>query len=117
MKLLGDIGGTNFRLALFQDNKITRQQVYSTTAYPKMEDAIKDFIQSDKPVSCCLAIAGPVTKYEGYQTVSLTNQQHDEYNSAELAKILGFPCKFINDFEAVGYYLMGVTDNSDPTKF
>ena len=64
-----------------------------------------------------MAIAGPVTKGDGYETVNLTNQQHDEYNSAELSKIVGFPCKFINDFEAVGYYLMNVTDTSDPAKF
>lgn len=53
-----------------------------------------------------MAIAGPVINHGDYETVVLTNQDHKlEYNSKELAAKVGYPCKFINDFAAIGYYL------------
>ncbi|CAL6042254.1 Glucokinase [Hexamita inflata] len=58
------------------------------------------------PVSCCLAIAGPVIKHTDRQEVTLTNQNHKTIvDSLEYSKQLNIPCRIINDFEAVGYYL------------
>ena len=71
--LLGDIGGTNLRLCIYEDEEVTKTQVFSTTKYPVIEDAMKEFLGNAKVVKCCLAIAGPVINHGDYETVVLTN--------------------------------------------
>ena len=41
--LLGDIGGTNLRLCMYSNDEVTKTQVFSTTKYPKLEVAMKEF--------------------------------------------------------------------------
>jgi glucokinase len=65
LALVGDIGGTNARFALWRDDALESVRVLPTAAYPRPEDAILAYLaelgQSPAEVDAvCLACAGPV---------------------------------------------------------
>ncbi|MCE5980286.1 glucokinase [Pseudomonas sp. LF19] len=63
--LVGDIGGTNARFALWEDNRMHAVQVFATADYTSPEQAIGAYL-ADQGLACgelgavCLAVAGPV---------------------------------------------------------
>lgn len=63
--LVGDIGGTNARFALWRDNRLEAVQVFATADYTSPEQAIEAYL-ADQHISrgglaaVCLAVAGPV---------------------------------------------------------
>lgn len=62
MILAGDIGGTNTRLALFQDDKMLVEQKYGSKKFASLEDIVRIFLQSQNQTitKACFGVAGPV---------------------------------------------------------
>lgn len=66
LALVGDIGGTNARFALWKDQQLDAIQVHATADYRCPEDAIKAYLQDQGLAlgsigSVCLSVAGPVS--------------------------------------------------------
>ncbi|MEG1040594.1 MAG: glucokinase [Pseudomonas sp.] len=64
--LVGDIGGTNARFALWENNQMHAVQVYATADYTSPEQAIGAYLQAQGLSkgdlgAVCLAVAGPVS--------------------------------------------------------
>lgn len=62
MILVGDIGGTNTRLALFQEGKNIQEGKYPSKEYKSLEEIIRLFLSKKRPSieKACFGIAGPV---------------------------------------------------------
>lgn len=105
--LVADVGGTNTRLALADENGVisgsTRR--YTNTAVQGFSHAVSTYLSAQsgtKPTAMCVAIAGPVTKGHG----QLTNRQDWQFDACELSKTLSIPrVILINDLAALGYAL------------
>lgn len=99
--LVGDIGGTNARLALcdLQTGALSEAKTYSGAEYDSLEAVIRDYCSnsSESINTACIAIACPVTE----DWVSMTNHTW-EFSISELKANLGFEAlEVINDFTAV----------------
>jgi len=103
--LAGDIGGTNTRLALFEQTSgrpvMSLETTYPSRNYNGLEDIVREFVLS-QPVTinaACFGIAGPVVR--GTATVSNLPWTVE---SARLAQELRLPtASLINDLAAHGY--------------
>ncbi|MCU1717225.1 glucokinase [Pseudomonas sp. 5P_3.1_Bac2] len=110
LALVGDIGGTNARLALWRDGELSAVQVLATAAYASLELAVAEYLaQQQVPVAdieaVCLAVAGPVRGEE----FRFTNNhwrlnRRDFCNSLGIAQLL-----LINDFTAMALGMTRVT--------
>ncbi len=64
MILVGDIGGTNARLALAESDgrRVVGERTYACADWPGLEPIVADFLQAAEapPVAGCLAVAGPI---------------------------------------------------------
>ncbi|MBS6040496.1 glucokinase [Pseudomonas sp.] len=63
--LVGDIGGTNARFALWRDNQLHEVKVFATADYTSPEQAIEAYLHGQGIArgglaAVCLAVAGPV---------------------------------------------------------
>ncbi|EKT4567797.1 glucokinase [Pseudomonas putida] len=63
--LVGDIGGTNARFALWRDNQLHEVNVFATADYTNPDQAIEAYLESQGIArgglaAVCLAVAGPV---------------------------------------------------------
>jgi glucokinase len=63
--LVGDIGGTNARFALWRDNQLHEVKVFATADYTSPEQAIEAYLEGQGIArgglaAVCLAVAGPV---------------------------------------------------------
>lgn len=100
--LVGDIGGTNARFALWRDGQIESVLVKPTADYPRVEDAIRAYLHDidqseDALQSVCLACAGPVSGDE----FAFTNNQW-RLSRTEFCRELGVDdLLLINDFSAM----------------
>ena len=98
--LVGDVGGTNARLALCDVNsgEISRAKTYSGLDYPSLEAVVRVYLDEHQ-VSVedgCIAIACPITG----DWVAMTNHTW-AFSIAEMKKNLGFAhLEIINDFTA-----------------
>jgi glucokinase len=107
--LLGDIGGTNARFALFAGGALGPVEHYPVAAYPNIAAAIAAFLarqeQADTITSAVLGVAGPV---EGGRT-ELVNSGW-VIDAAALRTGMGFSrVALINDFEAIAWALLKFT--------
>ncbi len=99
--LVGDVGGTNARLALcdVSSGEISRAKTYSGLDYPSLEAVVRVYLD-EQQVSVedgCIAIACPITG----DWVAMTNHTW-AFSIAEMKKNLGFAhLEIINDFTAV----------------
>ncbi|KAH0569892.1 Glucokinase [Spironucleus salmonicida] len=104
--IVGDIGGTNLRLAMISGNKMMHSKYFVTREHPTLITAIKLFVQEYNITGiqgCCLAMAGPV---DG-DACTLTNEnQAYQYSAKEFAAKLGYDTIFINDFQAIGWWII-----------
>jgi glucokinase len=116
--IVGDIGGTNCRLALVHlgetPPRLAPPREYLCANYPTAEDCIRDFLKQecDSPVPGCavLAAAGPVL--DGVVTMTNNKWRLDEN---QLATDLGIrKVKLINDFaaQALATPLLGPADTA-----
>lgn len=107
LSLVGDIGGTNARLALWRDGRLENVRVLSTAAFAGPEQAIRSYLEAigqraDELERVCLACAGPVSGDE----FRFTNN-HWVISRASFCRELGLrDLLLINDFSAMA---LGVT--------
>ncbi|SMP22941.1 ROK family protein [Shimia sagamensis] len=111
--LVGDIGGTNTRLALADATGVRIESVMraSNDDYDSFDAVLAAYLEKTTPgdlAGVCIAIAGPVHSGEG----ELTNR--DWFLSVEnLRKQTGAPhAELINDLSALGYALARIS--TDP---
>ncbi len=105
MILAGDIGGTNTRLALFEERDgkpfLREKKTYSSGAHISLEQIIQDFRREfPSPVTrASIGIAGPVRN----QRCEATNLPWI-VDARDLAPVLGnVPVQLINDLEAMAH--------------
>ncbi|WP_295471278.1 glucokinase [uncultured Pseudomonas sp.] len=65
LALVGDIGGTNARFAIWEDDRLHSVRVFATADYPGPEQAVEVYLQDldlqrGDVSHACLAVAGPV---------------------------------------------------------
>ncbi len=62
MILAGDIGGTNARLALYDDDgkRVLRSETFESRAHRGLEPIVAAFLGRDRPKAAALGVAGPV---------------------------------------------------------
>lgn len=100
--LVGDIGGTNARFALWRDQQIESVRVLPTIDYPRPEDAICAYLRGvgqsvEALQAVCLACAGPVS---GDEFVFTNN--HWRLSRKAFCQELGLSdLLLINDFTAM----------------
>lgn len=105
LALVGDVGGTNCRLALVQDGILQRASIkaYATAAYPSLTQAVRHYLdeQDVRVEQACIAVAGPVVG----DRIHLTNSPW-QFSVEQTRVELGLQrlC-LLNDFEAVGLAL------------
>lgn len=109
--LLGDLGGTNLRLALkprdsaaeFSGREFSVRPVQD---FASLEEALRDFLHSENPpalAGAALAVAGPVPG--GDQPVAMTNHPW-RFTASGIAKAIGVDgVTIVNDFAAVALSL------------
>ncbi len=108
--LVGDIGGSNSRVALFNDGAKLIDRTYASTDFPALDNVIEKFLeearkalgQGVRPDRACLGVAGPVEN----DTSRVTNlpwfiEARKVEHRTKIPKIT-----LINDFHAAA---MGVT--------
>lgn len=100
MILAGDIGGTNTRLALFENGKMVGdKKKFSSHQYESLEAVIQEFLQGKKVEKACFGVAGPVR----HGKAQVTNLPWS-IDSAYITQTLNIPAVFlINDLEANAY--------------
>lgn len=100
--LVGDIGGTNARFALWRDNDLHAVQVFATADYTSPEQAIQAYLDKQhigrgELAAVCLAVAGPVSGDE----FRFTNN-HWRLSRAAFCQMLQVGhLSLINDFTAM----------------
>ncbi|MEN4927684.1 glucokinase [Erwinia billingiae] len=99
--LVGDVGGTNARLALceVENGALSQAKTFSTADYDTLEAVIRFYLDEQKQeiTDGCIAIACPITD----DWVEMTN--HDwAFSTSKMKANLGFEhLEIINDFTAV----------------
>ncbi|GKV95198.1 glucokinase [Pectobacterium aroidearum] len=99
--LVGDVGGTNTRLALCDamTGELSQIETYSGQDFPSLEGAVRDYLDSRQVTvqDACIAIACPITG----DWVAMTNHTW-AFSIAEMKVSLGLRhFEVINDFTAV----------------
>ncbi|MFA5081190.1 MAG: glucokinase [Hydrogenophilaceae bacterium] len=109
MILVGDIGGSNTRLALAEKRGdtvvLSHRQQYANADAGSLAELIHRY-RADIPAPgrACLAVAGPT---DG-KSVSLTNLDW-RIATEDLEREFGLPVRLINDFESVAWGLDAIT--------
>lgn len=109
--LVGDIGGTNARFALWRDQQVEAVRVLPTVDYPRPEDAIRAYLQDvgqsvEALQAVCLACAGPVS---GDEFVFTNN--HWRLSRKAFCQDLGLSdLLLINDFTAMALGMTRLRD-------
>lgn len=108
MILAGDIGGTNTRLAVFDDAlKCVEEQSFTNAGRPGLEAALDEFGSRDGLAAACFGVAGPVEAGR----VRLTNLDWI-IEADRIADHLGLPAgkvRLVNDMYAHGASTEGLT--------
>lgn len=105
LALVGDIGGTNCRLALAMRGVLLRDslRVFKISDFPDLKTIALNYLaeKNSEVASACLAVAAPLKN----DTVKFTNY-HWQFSIAQLQADLKLPTlHVINDFAAVGWSL------------
>lgn len=94
--LVGDVGGTNTRLALYDgDVELARESVRNAERHGLTEVAAAFVARHGRPDAACVGIAGPVR----HGSVTMTNLGW-ETDEGRMTEAVGGPCALINDFHA-----------------
>jgi len=102
--LLADIGGTNARFAIFDDQKQpVVEKTYQVQDHPSLPQIVREFMEANnivtKPVRAAFAVAGPVRG----DTVTFTNSAWS-FSKTDLANEFDFErLLIVNDFTANAY--------------
>lgn len=111
LALVGDIGGTNARFALWRDERLEAVQVLATADFPGPEQAIATYLEAlGLPLgavgSVCLACAGPVSG----DLFRFTNNHWRIERTAFCAALQVDELLMINDFSAMALGMTRVRD-------
>lgn len=123
--LLGDIGGTNARFALWQKNQLQAIQVLATADFVTIEQAVQAYLSAHGidpggVAAACFSVAGPVSGDEFRFT---NNHWHLSCQAFCSALQIG-ELKLLNDFSAMalgmtrlreGEYRVVCTGRADPS--
>ena len=108
LALIGDIGGTNCRLALTPASPTERPQIsdirtYRCADHPTFEDAVAAFLGETgaRVGAAVIAVAGPVSG----GAVAMTNHPWRITERGLSGRLGGAACRLINDFEALAHAL------------
>lgn len=101
-RLVGDIGGTNARFALLDDQHLPiHARTYAAVKYPSMADALRQYfadLSMDAPQSASIAVATRVLD----DNIDFTNNEKWSFSITGLARELNIPdLHVINDFTAL----------------
>jgi len=110
MILAGDIGATNSRLAVLDDNlTVLEQQVYKSQEYQSFEDIVRKFLASHSyPIkTACFGLPGPVRDGK----CKLTNVPWQVVDATVLSEVIHSPVALLNDAEANAYGLETLRDD------
>lgn len=109
LTLLGDIGGTNARFALYDGHTLGSVTNRAVTDFAAPGDAIRDVLagaDGEHPQSAILAVAGPVE--DGHATLS---NGHWRFVAADLRTVLGFEAlTLVNDFAAQAHAIPALAE-------
>ncbi len=99
--LVGDVGGTNARLALIDaEGRVRNLQIYSAADYATLGDIIADYLDQTvgrkRPPRAVIAVAGPVLDGE----IEFTNLDWQVSEGELLAQFEFEAVRLINDFAA-----------------
>jgi glucokinase len=102
--LVGDIGGTNSRLALYDEGQPIFERTYPSAQQPSLEAAVQTFLgeagptlgDRGRPARACLAVAGPVD--DGKARITNLPWTADERVIAARTGLA--TVRLVNDFEA-----------------
>lgn len=114
--LVGDIGGTNARFALWRDDALHAVRVFATADYTSPEQAIGVYLAEQGIArgeldAVCLAVAGPVSGDEFRFTNSHWRLSRDAFCATlQVAHLL-----LINDFSAMALGMTRLRDNERTT--
>jgi glucokinase len=116
LALVGDIGGTNARFALWEDDSLHSVRVFPTADYSGPEEAIelylKDLRLPSKAIgSVCLAVAGPVDGDE----FRFTNSHWRLSRQAFCATLAVDELLLVNDFTAMALGMTRLQDGEFQT--
>ena len=112
MLLVGDIGGTNTRIAIVDyksELKIIKEHNFSTLKYPTLLLAIQAFLEGENYEFECISfcVAGPVK--DGKCTVTAISWPVDIYEVADALKI---PRAYLlNDLESNAFGIITLKEN------
>ncbi|WP_028631479.1 glucokinase [Pseudomonas parafulva] len=109
--LVGDIGGTNARFALWRDNQLHEVRVFATEDYTSPEQAIETYLEGlgiprGGLAAACLAVAGPVNGDE----FRFTNNHWRLSRSAFCQRLQVGQLLLINDFTAMALGMTRLRD-------
>jgi glucokinase len=113
--LVGDIGGTNTRLRLyektFQGIVICSEESYSSASYDHLNSIVTKFLadtDSSPPTVACFAIAGPVSNDHSQAEATNVPSWPILYAGQMEADLRIAKIRFINDFAAVGHGILAL---------
>jgi glucokinase len=110
MILVGDIGGTNTRLAFFEAKETRLEPVvydrFASQAYESLDEIVRTFVAAHdvRITQACFGVAGPV-RHGRCEATNLAWM----VDARELAKVVGLDTVWlINDLEAQAYGIAGL---------
>ncbi|MDZ6245705.1 glucokinase [Klebsiella pneumoniae] len=109
--LVGDIGGTNARISIFDkvNHELVNPVIYSCNEYPFFDDVLRNYIENSViPIDeACLAIACPILG----DFIQMTNHTWG-FSITEIKKKFNFQTlEVINDFTAIAYAIPFLGEN------
>jgi len=111
INLVADIGGTNIRLAITENNEITEIISYQCADFPSLIDVIRHYLKEKQlrnaNINACLAIACPTDD----DLISMTNLPW-QFSQKELKSSLNLnSLTLINDYTAIAMAIPLLTDS------
>ncbi len=111
INLVADIGGTNIRLAITENNEITEIISYQCADFPSLIDVIRHYLKekqlTNANINACLAIACPTDD----DLISMTNLPW-QFSQKELKSSLNLnSLTLINDYTAIAMAIPLLTDS------
>ena len=94
--LVGDVGGTNTRLAMFDGSTLSNQRRWRNESLSHLNEAVELYVKDHPPFdAACLGVAGPVRRGRApMMNYPWVVEQKD------LEQITRSPVRLINDFHA-----------------
>jgi glucokinase len=110
INLVADIGGTNIRLAITENNQLSAISTYECAKFPSLIDVIRQYINeqalNDVAINACLAIACPTDD----DLITMTNLPW-QFSQKALKKELKLNClTLINDYTAIAMAIPLLSD-------